>query len=698
MKDNLRNEVEEIIIPEAVKNLPIDYFDFSVRLDNVLRRLNVELLGDLQGTSFDEIEHTRNCGQKTIDELREFIERLQDENSVEMLDENYQQKLEDVEKCDARNELIEKKSNASEELPSNFIKTTSGKIFVPQSVKDISIKCFALSVRLENVLDSLNIKSLGDLEMFSVKEIKQTKNCGWKTQDELQSFIVRIQRTAVADELPEEIIEPLPTELDLNGLLNFINSFLIELPDRERQVILSRFGGTSEEKGFTLGEIGEKLGVTRERVRQIESKNIKEFKSRLTSVSDAVLQKLNDDCIASVCPLTTRFLIHLTGDEFSLFEYPPGFYLRLLSELSPDIPIFDKNQSVDHSNKTVKKMRQEIKNQLDSKTEFLSLAEVFNRISYQFTTDNLVMKHFFEAVKANEFIIEPGDSPDVLLISTDKNRLTMVEMARQVLGTSKVALKPREIVKLAGEMFGDEVDLPSEGRVINLPFYEQDFYLLDRKTIGLRKHFRLPEGSWHDVKRDFYELLIEKNCPISTSEVINKSLFGWTSQTTASEAAAILREDEQFKDLGRFLFALTKWQIDERESVKDLIVRALQDSDKPLTATEISNYIQNFRSITPTSMSTILRSHLDVNIFGFGYYGLKSKGNQQEFFLTDKKFLNRLIKSLAPLTFAELCRRFNIADNDENSQKLWAAMQTIPKLRFAPNYYMPETIISYKKW
>jgi DNA-directed RNA polymerase alpha subunit len=95
VKDDLEYQIEEIVIPEAVKNLPINYFDFSMRLENVLRRLNVELLGDLQEMSFDEIEHTRNCGRKTVDELHEFIEKLQDENSVEMLVANYQQRIED---------------------------------------------------------------------------------------------------------------------------------------------------------------------------------------------------------------------------------------------------------------------------------------------------------------------------------------------------------------------------------------------------------------------------------------------------------------------------------------------------------------------------------------------------------------------------------------------------------------------------
>lgn len=43
----------------------------------------------------------------------------------------------------------------------------------------------------------------------------------------------------------------------------------IEMPERERQVIMLRFGIT---KPQTLEEVGKELGVTRERIRQIEAK------------------------------------------------------------------------------------------------------------------------------------------------------------------------------------------------------------------------------------------------------------------------------------------------------------------------------------------------------------------------------------------------------------------------------------------
>ena len=50
-----------------------------------------------------------------------------------------------------------------------------------------------------------------------------------------------------------------------------VNSLIQELEPRQKEVIWGRFGLTGPKEGKTLAEIGENLGVTRERVRQIEA-------------------------------------------------------------------------------------------------------------------------------------------------------------------------------------------------------------------------------------------------------------------------------------------------------------------------------------------------------------------------------------------------------------------------------------------
>ena len=56
-----------------------------------------------------------------------------------------------------------------------------------------------------------------------------------------------------------------------------INVVLEGLPEREVRVLRLRFGLTGE-KPYTLHEIGEKMGVTRERVRQIAMQGLQRLR------------------------------------------------------------------------------------------------------------------------------------------------------------------------------------------------------------------------------------------------------------------------------------------------------------------------------------------------------------------------------------------------------------------------------------
>ena len=60
-----------------------------------------------------------------------------------------------------------------------------------------------------------------------------------------------------------------------------ISELLMDLPEREKEILRMRFGFDGEEK--TLGEIGRKIGVSRERVRQIEKRAKEELKRKSNS-------------------------------------------------------------------------------------------------------------------------------------------------------------------------------------------------------------------------------------------------------------------------------------------------------------------------------------------------------------------------------------------------------------------------------
>ena len=78
---------------------------------------------------------------------------------------------------------------------------------------------------------------------------------------------------------------------DLPALLRIIGSCGIVITTREREVIKMRYG-IGYDDSFTLDYIGQKFGLTRERIRQIEKQTIMKLKK---SHSSEVLKSLYDN-------------------------------------------------------------------------------------------------------------------------------------------------------------------------------------------------------------------------------------------------------------------------------------------------------------------------------------------------------------------------------------------------------------------
>lgn len=95
-------------------------------------------------------------------------------------------------------------------------------------------------------------------------------------EESLDDYDITLKQSKV--ELLVDQYSPEPSECaEYLSLCTTISTMLEELDDRSREVIFSRFGLGSAEEEMTLEEIGLRFGVTRERIRQIESKALEKL-------------------------------------------------------------------------------------------------------------------------------------------------------------------------------------------------------------------------------------------------------------------------------------------------------------------------------------------------------------------------------------------------------------------------------------
>jgi RNA polymerase sigma factor (sigma-70 family) len=231
---------------QSLMKIPIflidDYYKkglISPKVRNGLLRSNIKNISQLFNLNESEIKNLRGFGEATIAELENLIETLKNETDFNV--------------------------KASNELKSQFSKKVS-------FLKSYLLKDLNFSLRTKNCLEKENINSLYDLVNCSLNDLKKIKDFGANCADEIVQFLNKnnlslgydldaIESKALSDlrifDFPQEIL----------NLEIILKPEIPPLSEREKEILNLR-----NEKMLTLEEIGKKIGVTRERIRQILAK------------------------------------------------------------------------------------------------------------------------------------------------------------------------------------------------------------------------------------------------------------------------------------------------------------------------------------------------------------------------------------------------------------------------------------------
>jgi len=255
-----RNEIISLIdsIPKTPNNIeilsiPIDEIVLSTRAFNVLSEAGIKKLSDLLLISPVNLYAARNIGKKTIYEIRDVIEALLPPTTNA-----------NIEKITPKKELLPLKEEGYVQLKKatfeELIKTSFDEKLLNTPIEELDI-----TIRSFNVLQSAGCKTINDIVDFGLDALrrKKIKNCGRKSIENIKNAILMIQlQTESTDEISfTEAVENILASIERNHL----------------NIIKARYG-YDEGKRKTLEEIGNRVGVTRERVRQILVAEIRRIK------------------------------------------------------------------------------------------------------------------------------------------------------------------------------------------------------------------------------------------------------------------------------------------------------------------------------------------------------------------------------------------------------------------------------------
>jgi hypothetical protein len=348
-----------IFIPPDARAEPLARFPASARLRHVFEFRNFQLAADLHGVTFPELRRYRNCGRKTIDELRALVRTIQRLHQPA-----------DVQETPA---------------------SVAGEAFnIPPNARDLELADLPLSLRLEGVLRQKGACRLGDLHGVSIADILRIRNCGGYTIAELEHLIAR---AAAGEFVADADLASNPAES-----VRFLDALIDALPDRNEEILLLRLGGKRNEIP-ALHEVGARFALTRGRVSQIVFECVDEIRKHGSRRLWIGLERIERFCCENVCPLTPVLLEQWLGKQSVTEHFMPAFYVRLLGRLKPAIPAWPEGQDAFATKGRGDEIESALEAALRDSSRALPLPRALRQVRARGSLHNIETAEFLAALK-----------------------------------------------------------------------------------------------------------------------------------------------------------------------------------------------------------------------------------------------------------------------------------------------------------
>lgn len=257
---DIKNDTDRLL-------LPIEVLDLDLRTSRTLRRGNVSTLSDIINFGESGLAQIYQLGIKKVpyvlDKLNDFLTRTEGKTLAELQNEISQESHKPL-----------------------LIETNTDILSLPIEVLD-------LDLRTQRTLNRGNVSTLFDIVNLGENGLAQIYQLGIKrvpdVVSKLNDFLTRTKGKTLAELQPKTqkpfLYEATTSEKPnlIQELVPFIKALVKELKFQNDYEILKRRYGLENSKNYTLQEVGDYFGISRERVRQIEARAKEIIKQTLTA-------------------------------------------------------------------------------------------------------------------------------------------------------------------------------------------------------------------------------------------------------------------------------------------------------------------------------------------------------------------------------------------------------------------------------